>query len=194
MNKLFTTVAALSLLTAFAGGAQAQDQQGRGDQPDRAARPAGAEGRPAAEKRAPEARPQAAPEKRAAETSTVNTRSTTAERTNRTGATNAHVNHTTTTVTHRTTTVTSLQRNVTATRHYQIGAYRAPPGYVYRQWGYGQRLPGGYYAANYWIGNFLAYGLIAPPSGLVWVRVGNDALLINQANGEVVQAQYGLFA
>jgi Ni/Co efflux regulator RcnB len=89
--------------------------------------------------------------------------------------------------------IVSLRLNVQSSHHFHNGDYRAPEGYQYRHWGYGDRLPHGYYARDYWIGDFLAFGLFAPPDGLVWVRVGNDALLIDQETGEVVQVQYGVF-
>jgi Ni/Co efflux regulator RcnB len=89
--------------------------------------------------------------------------------------------------------VAALRRNVQAQRHFSAGAYRQPQGYRQRHWSYGQRLPGGYYARNYWITDYLAYSLFAPPDGLVWVRVGPDALLIDQYSGEIIQVDYGVF-
>jgi Ni/Co efflux regulator RcnB len=82
---------------------------------------------------------------------------------------------------------------VQAPRHFQAGAYRPPQGFVSRQWRYGDRLPRAYYARNYWLTNFLLYGLFAPPPGLVWVRVGPDALLIDEYTGEIVRVEYGAF-
>ena len=32
-----------------------------------------------------------------------------------------------------------------------------------------------------------------PPPGTVWVRYGNDALLIDRYSGEVIQVVYGIF-
>jgi Ni/Co efflux regulator RcnB len=89
--------------------------------------------------------------------------------------------------------VMALQRNVQASRRFQAAAYRPPQGYVSRQWSYGQRLPGSYFARDYWISNYLAYALFAPPPGLVWVRVGYDALLIDQYTGDIIQVDYGVF-
>ncbi len=87
----------------------------------------------------------------------------------------------------------SLRRNTQATRRFHGGNYRAPQGYQARHWSHGERLPRGYFAQNYWISNFVMYGLFAPPANLVWVRVGNDALLIDRDSGEIVQVQYGVF-
>ena len=89
--------------------------------------------------------------------------------------------------------VQRLRRNMQAQRHYRIGTYHAPRGYAQRRWGYGDRLPNSYYARNYWIGTFLIYSLFAPPSGLVWVRVGDDAYLVDEYSGEIIQARYGIF-
>jgi len=89
--------------------------------------------------------------------------------------------------------ILSLRLNVQSPNHFHNGYYRAPEGYQARHWGYGDRLPGGYYARNYWIGDFLTFGLFAPPDGLVWVRVGDDALLIDENTGEVIQVRYGVF-
>jgi Ni/Co efflux regulator RcnB len=86
-----------------------------------------------------------------------------------------------------------FQRNVRASRHFHIGFYRAPTGYSYRRWVYGQRLPSTYFGRDYWLTDYLAFGLMAPPPGFVWVRFGPDALLIDEFTGEIVQVQYGIF-
>jgi Ni/Co efflux regulator RcnB len=93
----------------------------------------------------------------------------------------------------RTADVAAFRGNVQAPRHFRAGAYRPPQGFQSRHWGYGDRLPQAYYARSYWLTNFLTYGLLSPPSGLVWVRVGPDALLIDQYTGEVIRAEYGVF-
>jgi Ni/Co efflux regulator RcnB len=87
----------------------------------------------------------------------------------------------------------TYQRNVSASRRFQAGSYRAPQGYSYRRWSWGQRLPAVYFGRDYWIGDYSSYGLFAPPYGLVWVRVGPDALLIDEYSGEIVQVDYGMF-
>jgi Ni/Co efflux regulator RcnB len=95
--------------------------------------------------------------------------------------------------TRRAPSIAPLQRNVQASNRYHASAYQPPPGYAYRQWSYGQRLPISYYASSYWIADYLMYSLFAPPPGLVWVRVGDDALLVDPNTGEVMQVQYGIF-
>jgi Ni/Co efflux regulator RcnB len=54
-------------------------------------------------------------------------------------------------------------------------------------------LPAIYWGHDYWITDFLAFGLFAPPTGYVWVRYGPDALLIDQYTGEVIQVDYDAF-
>ena len=76
--------------------------------------------------------------------------------------------------------------------HYQ-GAWRQPQGYYYRHWGYGDRLPSGWFAQSFWLTNFWAYGLTAPPYDYAWVREGPDALLVNVYTGTVVEVEYGVF-
>lgn len=94
---------------------------------------------------------------------------------------------------HRNFNIAVFRRNVRAARHFHIGFYRAPVGYHYRRWVYGQRLPSLYFARDYWLTDFVTFGLMAPPPGFVWVRFGPDALLIDQFTGEIVQVQYGIF-
>jgi len=89
--------------------------------------------------------------------------------------------------------VAALRRNVTARHPFRVGAYRAPPGYQYRRWTFGERLPGIYFGRDFWITDFLNYGLFAPPDGYVWVRYGPDALLIDENSGEIIQVDYGEF-
>jgi Ni/Co efflux regulator RcnB len=86
-----------------------------------------------------------------------------------------------------------LRRNVQASHRFHVGAYQAPAGYRARHWSHGQRLPGFLFARNYWLLNYEAYALFPPPPGLVWVRVGADALLIDQDTGEIIQVDYGVF-
>lgn len=85
------------------------------------------------------------------------------------------------------------QRNMNAPRRYRITTYHGPRDYQYRRWSYGQRLPRVYYARNYWLMDFIRFGLLSPPDGYVWVRYGPDALLIDEETGEIVQVQYNVF-
>ena len=119
-----------------------------------------------------------------AATSNVNTRSNNTVRSNPSTFANA---------TARNSNIASLRINVQSRHQFHDGNYSQPAGYQVRHWGYGDRLPNAYFARNYWIGDFLMFGLFAPPEGLVWVRVGDDALLIDEYTGEVVQVDYGVF-
>ena len=89
--------------------------------------------------------------------------------------------------------IAKLRRNVVAVHRFHAGPYRAPPGWRYRRWVFGERLPAIYFARGFWITDFLAFGLFAPPDGLVWVRFGPDALLIDEYTGEIIQVDYGVF-
>jgi len=89
--------------------------------------------------------------------------------------------------------INSLRRNIQSPQHFRGGNYRAPQGYQQRHWGYGERLPRGYFVRNYWINDYLTFGLFAPPTDLIWVRVGDDALLIDRYSGDIVQVRYDVF-
>ena len=89
--------------------------------------------------------------------------------------------------------VQALRRNVQVQHKFRAGTYRPPSGYSQRRWRYGQYLPTGYFARDYWIGDYPLYALFAPPYGLIWVRVGHDALLIDRSNGEIIQVRYNVF-
>ena len=84
-------------------------------------------------------------------------------------------------------------RTTTATKHYNAGTYVSPEGYVYTRYSVGQRAPMMFRGGHATLEHYSTYGLDTPPSGLTWIRVGNDALLIDGETGEVVQADYGLF-
>ncbi len=85
-------------------------------------------------------------------------------------------------------------RTTTASKHYDAGVYVGPSGYVYSRYAVGMRAPAMFRGGHATLEHYSTYGLETPPDGLTWIRVGNDALLIDGATGEVVQADYGLFA
>ena len=89
--------------------------------------------------------------------------------------------------------ISVYRRNMESPRRYRIGIYHGPRGYSYRRWHYGERLPVEFYARDYWLLDFVAFGLFAPPPGYVWVRYGDDALLIDTETGEIVQVRYDVF-
>jgi len=61
-----------------------------------------------------------------------------------------------------------------------------------QRWSFGDYLPGGWYTNNYYL-DWWAYGLPQPPIGCEWVRVGDDALLVDIWSGEVLSVYYNLF-
>ncbi len=73
------------------------------------------------------------------------------------------------------------------------GEWRAPPGFFYRHWNYGEYLPRGWFSDDWFIQDWWSYGLSIPPYGFEWVRSGPDALLVDERTGFVVQAVYGVF-
>jgi Ni/Co efflux regulator RcnB len=87
----------------------------------------------------------------------------------------------------------ALQHNFQAARSYKIGPYHRPAGWVQRRWAFGQILPRAYWATPYIVADYWLFGLEVPPAGYEWVRVGADAMLVNTLNGEILQAEYGVF-
>ena len=66
-------------------------------------------------------------------------------------------------------------------------AWRPPVGFYSRSWGFGDYLPRSWYGGDYGIIDPWQYNLPLPPPGYDWVRVGDDAVLIDRFNGRVVQ-------
>lgn len=85
------------------------------------------------------------------------------------------------------------QRNITAPRSYHWQNYNRPSGWYYQRWSYGQIFPRIFWAQDYWLTDYWMFDLPIPPYGYVWVRYGDDAVLINRRTGEVLQVEYGLF-
>jgi len=85
------------------------------------------------------------------------------------------------------------RRTITTTKHYDAGAFVAPSGYTYTRYAIGQRVEGDLLGNNYVLSSYHNYALQAPPSGLTWIREGDDALLVDRTTGEVVETDYGLF-
>ena len=71
--------------------------------------------------------------------------------------------------------------------------YHRPPGFSYRRWNFGDFLPSLFWGSSYWINDFRYYDLMPPPPGAVWVRYGDDAVLIDRYTGEVIQVEYSVF-
>jgi Ni/Co efflux regulator RcnB len=88
----------------------------------------------------------------------------------------------------------TYQHNYQAARSFHVGPYHPPAGWIARRWAYGDILPRAYWAPEYVLSDYWLFALEVPPAGYEWVRDGNDALLVNTANGEILQVEYGVFA
>ena len=80
-----------------------------------------------------------------------------------------------------------------AEHRYYWHHYVAPQGWYYRRWSYGEVLPPVFWGRQYWLTGYWNFGLIDPPYGYVWVRYGDDALLIDVASGQILSVEYGVF-
>ena len=89
---------------------------------------------------------------------------------------------------------TAYRHNYQAARSFTIGPYHPPAGWTARRWAYGQILPRAYWASQYILTDYWLFALEVPPVGYEWVRDGDDAILVNTANGEILQVEYGVFA
>lgn len=78
-------------------------------------------------------------------------------------------------------------------RRYRISPYRPPVGFYVRSWAFGDILPRGWWGPTYRLSDWWAYGLPIPPLGFDWIRVGDDALLVDAYSGRVVQVAPHLF-
>jgi Ni/Co efflux regulator RcnB len=86
-----------------------------------------------------------------------------------------------------------FHRSFNASRRFRGPDYRRPAGWYEHRWTFGEFLPSAFWARDYWLDDFSDYGLPPPPYGAIWVRVGNDALLVDQDSGEVITVEYGVF-
>jgi len=76
---------------------------------------------------------------------------------------------------------------------FRSDPYIWPRGYSSRSWGVRQILPSFFLMDRYYIDNFYDYGFDEPPYGYRWVRVGDDALLVNVYTGQIVDVVPGVF-
>lgn len=80
-----------------------------------------------------------------------------------------------------------------AEHRYDVRPYVRPRGWYHRDWVLGDILPVLFWTRSYWIISYWLYDLPIPPVGCIWVRYGNDALLIDRQTGEVIQVIYDIF-
>lgn len=80
-----------------------------------------------------------------------------------------------------------------ARRRFQSpGLYAPPPGYYPYHWSRGHHLPAGWYGPAYRLDHH-AYDLVPPPPGHHWIRVDQDAFLVTQDSGLIIDGIHGLF-
>lgn len=77
--------------------------------------------------------------------------------------------------------------------HFDADGYRRPPGYYYRVWGRGERLPIAFRAPQYIVPDAVVYHLAPPPPGYCWVRVDNRAVLAAVATGVILNVVNNAF-
>ncbi|MDE2488854.1 MAG: RcnB family protein, partial [Alphaproteobacteria bacterium] len=70
---------------------------------------------------------------------------------------------------------------------YHVRPYFYPPHWFAHDWMFGEFLPEAWFAPQYLIEDWWDFGLPEPPYGYDWVRVGTDALLIDEYDGRIVQ-------
>ncbi len=83
--------------------------------------------------------------------------------------------------------------NYQAERRYHWRPYVRPRGWYYHRWVFGEFLPRIFWVRDYWIFDYWMFGLPVPPWGCVWVRYGDDAVLIDTRTGVILQVIYGIF-
>lgn len=94
---------------------------------------------------------------------------------------------------HRSFDIHPWQRNFRAQQRHRWQPYHRPEGWYFRRWVFGMVLPTFFWTRQYWIENYWEFGLPDPPYGYVWVRYGDDALLVNVRSGYILQTVYDLF-
>lgn len=72
-------------------------------------------------------------------------------------------------------------------------AYVGPRGYRYRPLSIGATLDRMFWGSNYRLGNYATYRLPYPGRHRMYVRYGNDVLLVNSRNGRVVAVYHNFF-
>jgi Ni/Co efflux regulator RcnB len=78
-------------------------------------------------------------------------------------------------------------------RRFAAPRYRWPHGYGYHRYVIGGYLPRAFWSPDYYITDYVDFGVDAPPPDFQWVRYGPDLLLVNLDTGEVDQTVYGVF-
>lgn len=88
---------------------------------------------------------------------------------------------------------TQYRKTVTSKKRYNAAAFVAPSGFTYRRFQVGEHVPNALLGDSVVLNDYSTYALETPPSGLTWIRDGQDALLVDVRTGEVIQADYDVF-
>jgi Ni/Co efflux regulator RcnB len=76
---------------------------------------------------------------------------------------------------------------------FRAQPYAWPRGFGARSWRPRELLPRFFFEDRYYIDNFFELGLPPPPYGYRWLRVGDDALLVDLRNGLIADVIPGVF-
>lgn len=87
----------------------------------------------------------------------------------------------------------TYRHNYRAQKRYRAAPYVRPQGWYFNRWIYGDILPALFWSRSYWLTDFWLFGLPVPPRGYVWVRYGDDALLVQISSGVILQVIYQVF-
>lgn len=86
----------------------------------------------------------------------------------------------------------NYHRDWRPTQRFRAPGYNRPRGWYSHRWTFGEILPSLFWGRDYWL-DYRMYDLPPPPYGATWVRVGDDALLIDRDTGEVITVSYNVF-
>ncbi len=86
-----------------------------------------------------------------------------------------------------------FHRSFRAPHRFHMRAWVGPRGFHYRRFGIGERIPAVLLVADFFIADYAAYDLEYPGDEYVWVRDGDDAVLVDRYTGEVIEVEYDVF-
>lgn len=88
---------------------------------------------------------------------------------------------------------TRWRRTYQSSHRYRVPRYVYPSGWYVRSWTFGDILPHrSWYGRSYYL-DWWRYGLPRPPIGTEWVRMRDDAILVDIWSGRVLAVYYDLF-
>lgn len=82
-------------------------------------------------------------------------------------------------------------RDYSPQANYGPPRHRANQAAAYHRWQVGQRLPQAYRGRAYYVNDWRAYRLSAPPRGHRWVNVNGDYILVAVASSIITQVLFG---